>query len=191
MRSCHPDYRSRRVVVQLGKASVNWINLVQTCCARKVGVLLPQVIGAAASIPRRSNPDLPASAMPGLFRIHVAVQHLLVYAVAAPSRPLPIQFQSTPPAWWARMSQNVTNLNHSWCRCELRIRHPAMVDFHVDQCAQSVQGASVPVRSHRFVRALVSPVSALLPASPNWWPNGVSRWMPAAFGAGCRPMRMG
>src|SRR5260370_27359139 len=49
-------------------------------------------------------------------------------------------------------------------RCELRSRHPDRVEFHADQLAQSVQRAPAPGRSDRFVRALVSPVSALLRA---------------------------
>src|SRR6266849_10742759 len=47
-------------------------------------------------------------------------------------------------------------------RCELRSGHPDRVEVHADQLAQSVQRAPVPGRSDRFVRALVSPVSALL-----------------------------
>src|SRR5260370_23424874 len=49
-------------------------------------------------------------------------------------------------------------------RCELRSRHPDRVEFHADQLAQSVQRAPTPGRGDRFVRALLSPVSALLRA---------------------------
>src|SRR5260370_24535108 len=38
------------------------------------------------------------------------------------------------------------------------------VEFHADQLAQSVQRAPTPGRGDRFVRALVSPVCALLRA---------------------------
>src|SRR5260370_5561366 len=49
-------------------------------------------------------------------------------------------------------------------RCEVRSWHPDRVEFYADQLAQSVQRAPAPGRSDRFVRALVSPVSALLRA---------------------------
>ena len=49
-------------------------------------------------------------------------------------------------------------------RCGLRSRHPDKVDVHANQPGQSVQRAPLPGRSDRFVRALVSPVSALLRA---------------------------
>src|SRR6266851_574881 len=51
-----------------------------------------------------------------------------------------------------------------WFRCELRSRHLDRVEVHADQPAQSVQRAPLPGRSDRFVRAMVSPVSALLRA---------------------------
>jgi hypothetical protein len=51
-----------------------------------------------------------------------------------------------------------------WFRCELHCPHSGRVEVHADQHTQSVQGAPVPGRSDRFVRALVSPVSALLGA---------------------------
>src|SRR5712692_5258195 len=47
-------------------------------------------------------------------------------------------------------------------RCELGNRHSARVKVHADQRTESIQGAPVPGRGDRFVRALVSPVSALL-----------------------------
>src|SRR5258708_3489549 len=49
-------------------------------------------------------------------------------------------------------------------RCELRSRQPDRVEVHGDQPTQSVQGAPVPGRSDRFMRTLVSPLSALLRA---------------------------
>src|SRR5206468_8359750 len=54
--------------------------------------------------------------------------------------------------------------NSLWFRCELRSRQPDRVEVHGDQPTQSVQGAPVPGRSDRFMRTLVSPLSALLRA---------------------------
>src|SRR5947207_3462230 len=57
-----------------------------------------------------------------------------------------------------------TPVTPRWFRCELQSRHSDRVEVHANQPAQSVQRAPVPGRSDRFVRALVSAVSALLRA---------------------------
>src|SRR5260370_23282795 len=84
-------------------------------------------------------------------------------------------------------ADSIARVTSTRFRCELRSRHPDRVEFHADQPAQSVQRAPAPGRSDRFVRALVSPVSALLRArhrtgGRTWRRGGCQLYL--ALGAG-------
>src|SRR5260370_9424313 len=111
-----------------------------------------------------------------------------VSSAAANVVPLPRNgsYTNSPRFVWFRIGRRIRSTGFwvgwsyfSWFRCELRSRHPDRVEFHADRLAQSVQRAPAPGRSDRFVRALVSPVSALLRARRR---TGARTWC----GDGCQ-----